>query len=131
MTGVIDGRTLMEDLRTQQIQALRVALPYLDKMIPAVNNIIDEFSGNRQEDTDEYMKSILNGLNWIFEVYNGTQDLINKDEIVIDKSVVNASVIKLNEANKDNNDANRAEAFKGILQFLETFKENAVKLTVD
>jgi len=121
----------MEDLRTQQIQALRVALPYLDKMIPAVNNIIDEFSGNRQEDTDEYMKSILNGLNWIFEVYNGTQDLINKDEIVIDKSVVNASVIKLNEANKDNNDANRAEAFKGILQFLETFKENAVKLTVD
>ncbi len=121
----------MEDLRTQQIEALKVALPYLDKMIPAVNNIIDEFSGNRQEDTDEYMASILNGLNWIFEVYNGTQDLINKNETVIDKSVVNASVTKLNEANQDNDDAKRVEAFKGILQFLETFKDNAAKVTVD
>ena len=121
----------MEDLRTQQLEALKVALPYCDKMIAAVNNIIYEFSGNRQEDTDEYMTSILNGLNWIFEVYNGTQELINKDEIVIDKIVVNAYVMKLNEANKDNDDAKRAEAFKGILEFLEAFKGAAVKLTVD
>lgn len=121
----------MEDLRTQQIEALKVALPYCDKIIPAVNNIIDEFSGNRQEDTDEYMVSILNGLNWVFEVYNGTQELINKDETVIDKNIVNVYVTKLNEANQANNDAKRAEAFKGILEFLETFKAAAIKLTVD
>lgn len=121
----------MEDIRTQQIEALNMALPYCDKMITAVNSIIEEFSGNRQEDTNEYMVSILNGLNWIFEVYNGVQELINKDETVIDKDVVNASVIKLNEANKANDDAMRAEAFKGILEFLEDFKAAAVKVTVD
>ena len=118
----------MEDLRTQQIEALNMALPYCDKVIKAVNNIIVEFSGNRQEDTDEYMISILNGLNWIFEVYNGTQELINKDENVIDKNVVNGYVVKLNEANQANDDAMRVEAFKGILEFLETFKEAAKKL---
>lgn len=121
----------MEDLKAQQIEALEVAVQYCDKIIPAVKNIIDEFSGNRQEDTNEYMVSILNGLNWIFEVYNGTQELINKDETIIDRDVVNLYVKKLNDANQADDDAKRAEAFKGILEFLETFKASAIKLTVD
>lgn len=121
----------MEDLKTQQIEALNMAMPYCDKMITAVNNIIAECSGNRQEDTDEYMVSILNGLNWIFEVYNGTQDLINQNETVIDKNVVNTYVVKLNEANQADDDAMRVEAFKGILEFLETFRVAAGKVTVD
>ena len=75
----------MEDLRTQQIEALEVAVPYCAKISNALNNLMEELNGHRQPDTDEYMKSTLNGLNWIVEVYNGTKDLINKDSVVINK----------------------------------------------
>ena len=116
----------MDELRTQQIEALQVAVPYCEKMIKAMNNIVDEFSGNRKEDTDAFMNSIISGLNWIFEVYNGTQDLVNEDS-VIDKEKANQCVLMLNEANLDNDDLKRAEAFKGILLFVEQFKTEAEK----
>ena len=85
----------MEDLRTQQIEALEVAVPYCAKISNALNNLMEELNGHRQPDTDEYMKSTLNGLNWIVEVYNGTKDLINKDSVVINKEEVNKSVLAL------------------------------------
>lgn len=117
----------MEDLRTQQIEALQVAAPYCEKIIVALNNIIGELSGNRQEDTDEYMKSIINGLNWIFEVYNGTEALIVEDGAVINKEEVNGCVIELNQAADD---AAKAKAFEGILDFVVKFKAAADKYAV-
>lgn len=114
----------MEDLRTQQIEALQVAAPYCQKIIVALNNVIGELSGNRQEDTDEYIKSVVNGLNWIFEVYNGTSSLINEDGVAINKDEVNGYVIELNAASDDES---KAKAFKGILGFVEAFKAEADK----
>ena len=114
----------MEELRVQQIEALQVASPYCGKIITALNNLIDEYSGNKKEDTDEYMKSVINGLNWIFEVYNGTSSLINEDGVVINKEEVNGCVIELNQAADD---AAKAKAFKGILDFVEKFKAEADK----
>lgn len=116
----------MDELRTQQIEALQTAVPYCEKIIKAINNIIEEFSGNRKEDTDAYMNSIINGLNWIFEIYNGTQDWVNEDS-VIDKEKANQSVLQLNEANTENDDSKRADAFRGILLFVEQFKTEAEK----
>ena len=49
----------MEDLRTQQIEALDVAVPYCAKISNALNNLMEELNGHRQPDTDEYMKSTL------------------------------------------------------------------------
>ena len=49
----------MEDLRTQQIEALEVAVPYCAKISNALNNLMEELNGHRQPDTDEYMKSSL------------------------------------------------------------------------
>lgn len=114
----------MEELRTQQIEALQVASPYCGKIITALNNLVDELSGNRQEDTDEYMKSVINGLNWIFEVYNGTSSLINEGGVVINKEEVNGCVAELNQATDD---AAKAKAFKGILDFVVKFKAEADK----
>lgn len=119
----------MSELREQQIEALQVAGEYSSKIIVAINKIIEELSGQRLSDTDEYLNNILKGLNWIFEVFNGTKDLINEKETVIDKDVVNESVYLLNEGVQEKNDAKIAEALKGILKFVECFKEQADKLT--
>ncbi len=119
----------MEELYEQQIEALEVAVPYCDKMSAALKQIIKELTGEKQEDTDEYIVTILNGLNWIFSVFNGTQDLVNKDAVVIDKDKVNESVSMLNEANDAKDDHKRAQAFEGILQFVEQFREVAANLS--
>ena len=118
----------MDETRKQQLEALKVAGPYCGRIITALNKIIKEYSGNRLPDTDKYMESILNGLNWIFSVYNGTKDLINEKEMIIDKDIVNKSVQMLNKANQDNDDALRVEALKGILSFVEVFKAEADKI---
>lgn len=119
----------MEDLYEQQIEALGIAVPYCDRMSAALKQIIKELTGEKQEDTEEYIVTILNGLNWIFSVFNGTQDLINKDTIVIDKNKVNENVSILNEANTQKDDQKRAEALEGILQFVEDFGKAATKLS--
>lgn len=119
----------MEELYGQQIEALEVAVPYCDRMSAALKQIIKELTSEKQEDTDEYIITILNGLNWIFSVFNGTQDLVNKDAVVIDKDKVNESVSMLNEANEAKDDQKRAQAFEGILQFVEQFREVAANLS--
>lgn len=118
----------MDELKAQQIEALQVASPYCEKMIEAINRIIGEYSGNKLPDTNEYMLSIVKGLNWIFEVYNGTYTLINQDEVVIDKETVNNYVSMINKANEEDDDKKRVEAFKGILSFVEIFKSEADRL---
>lgn len=121
----------MSELREQQIEALQVAGEYSSKIIVAINKIVEELSGNRLPDTDEYLDHILKGLNWLFEVFNGTKDLINEKEVVIDKEEVNVSVKLMNEGIEEKDDAKKAEAFKGILKFVETFKAEADKLTAN
>ncbi len=117
----------MEALRAQQAEALETAVPYCGKIIKAIRIVIEELSGNRQEDTDEYMNSIMEGLNWIFEVYNGTAGWINESGEVIDQAAVNGFVKMLNKANEDQDDQARAEAFGHILEFVEQFQKEAEK----
>jgi hypothetical protein len=119
----------MDDLLTQQIEALGVVAPYCAKIERAIDNVIGELNGNRLDDTDVYINSIQNGLNWIIEVYNGTRDLVNKDSVVIEKDDVNKTIAKMNEAMKAKDDAALAESFAEVKKFVETFRGAAEKLS--
>jgi hypothetical protein len=119
----------MEELRKQQLEALKEAAEYSGKIITAIGRITEELSGNRLPDTDEYLDNILKGLNWLISIFNATKDLINENGVVIDKNTVNVSVNLLNEGFSEKNDAKLVEALKGILQFVESFKKEAERLT--
>jgi hypothetical protein len=119
----------MDDLLTQQIEALGVVAPYCSKIERAIDNVIGELNGKRLDDTDVYINSIQNGLNWIIEVYNGTRDLINKDSTVIEKDSVNAVISRMNDATKAKDDAALATAFADVKTFVTTFREAAEKLS--
>jgi hypothetical protein len=119
----------MEELREQQLEALKEAAAYSSKIITAIGRVTEELSGNRLPDTDEYLDNILKGLNWLISIFNGTKDLINENGVVIDKDTVNVSVKLLNEGFSEKNDAKLVEALKGILQFVESFKKEAERLT--
>jgi len=116
----------MDDLNKQQVEALEVAGEYCVKLISGIENAVKEFEGNKLPDSDEYLNNILLGLNWLFEVYGKTKDYIENSGIEIDKNGVNGSVVILNEAIRNNDDANKAIALKGeILGFVKLMKKVA------
>ena len=112
-----------EELRTQQIEALQVVSEYIDKLLPSMETVAGELSGEKQEDTDAFLKQIIDGLNWVIEVFNGTMSLINEEREVIQKDEVNQQVIQLSEAIIDHNDSRIATILEsGIIPFLKEFK---------
>lgn len=112
-----------EELRTQQIEALQVVGEYIDKLLPSMETVAGELSGEKQEDTDAFLKQIIDGLNWVIEVFNGTMSLINEEREVIQKDEVNQQVIQLSEAFIDQNDSRIATILEsGIIPFLKEFK---------
>ena len=113
----------MEDIRKDQVEALQVALPYCEKIVRAIGNVCKELTEERQDDTDEYIDSILKGLNWIIEVYNGTRDLINADRKSIDEDEINKSVQALNAAYNNKDDAGMVATFEILKAFVMKFIE--------
>lgn len=112
----------MEELKKQQLEALEVAEVYCEKLITGIQNIVNELTGERLSDTDEFLKQIINGINWTIEVYNGTKDLFNAETELIDKESVNKSIIELDNAIKMNNDLKIANNLNEILIFIKKFK---------
>lgn len=120
----------MEDLRKQQKEALFALTEYSPRLITAIRNVAEELNGNRQPDTDEYLRSIVNGMNWEIEVFNGTRDYINEDRTRIDKDRANEIFMQFNEAHQGGNDAKMVELLTGdILIFFEELEAAAKELS--
>ena len=62
----------MDDYRQQQIDVLKEAVPYSEKLIGAIEKVSEELSGVPFPETHDAVNVIIEGLNWLFEVYNGT-----------------------------------------------------------
>lgn len=119
-----------KSIKQQQLEALEELYHYSQKLIPAIETIITELKGEKQEDTDEFLKSIINGINWIIEIFNRTKDLVNIEEVVIEKEVINDGILRFGEAVKSKDDSGVAEALNDkILPFILTFSARAATLT--
>lgn len=113
----------MDDYRQQQVEALQVAHEYSAKLINGINNIITELRGGRLLDTDEYLKEIVNGINWLIEVTNRTLDVINEKEVLIDKERVNDAINELGSALGVKDDEQIANSLEtGVLEYLKTLE---------
>lgn len=119
----------MEATRMEKIEALQTLIDFNLKVMHNINIIIKELSGARMDDTDKFLKDILNAINWEIQVLNGTMDLINEDEDRIDKEKVNACIINLGNAVAEKDDAKIAEAFEKLLPELELVEECAKIVT--
>ena len=109
----------MDDYRQQQEEALKVAHEYCAKLINGINNVTGELKGKRLLDTDAYLDEIVKGINWVIEIVNRTIDVINADEVRIDKDAVNNAVKTLGEALSKKDDVLIADALNGgVLEFI-------------
>ncbi len=100
------------NLNAEQIEALEVYIEYNKKLMNSINMLLSELREQRKDDTDEFQKKIIEGLNWEIQILNGTLSLINQKEERINKNEVNQQVLKLGEALKTGEDKKIADSFE-------------------
>ncbi len=116
----------MEDIRVRQMEALKMADEYLEKLIPNMEALIEELNGEEKEDTQEYLNQVIEGLNFMIETFNVTMSLINEDKTVIDKDEINRVVLNLSDAMISKNYRQAATIMdSGILPFLKALAQSA------
>lgn len=119
----------MEATREEKIEAIQTLMEFNPKVIHNIKIIIKELSGARMDDTDAFMRDILNAINWEIEVLNGTMDLLNEGKKRIDKESINTCIVNLGNAIAKKEDAKIAEAFEKLLPELEQVQKSAEEVT--
>ena len=125
MPGMAEGTKIMEDNRKEQMEALETLMEFNDRLVKNMQIIVKELSGNRLEDTDKFLKSILDAMNWEIQVVNGTMEALNEGKERVNKETFNDAVVALSNAVKENDDAKMAEAFTAIIPVFEKLGESA------
>jgi len=103
----------MSESNSEVVEAVMTASDYCKKLEKAIDNVVDEFKNGRKSDTDEYAKMILDGINWVIQVYNSTKDYLKEIGSNIDESAVNESIKQLAAAYQSNDDEAKADALAG------------------
>lgn len=120
---------IMEDNRAEQKEALEVLIEFNERVLKNMKIIVKELSGERLDDTNQFLKGIADALNWEIQVVNGTMDMLNDGKERINKEEFNASVIKLSDAIKADDDAKMAAAFTDLIPLFENLGEAAREVT--
>ncbi len=120
---------IMEDNRAEQKEALEVLIEFNDRVLKNMNIIVKELSGERLEDTNQFLKGIVDALNWEIEVVNGTMGLLNEGKERIQKDAFNAAVLRLSDAIKANEDTAMAEAISALIPMFENLGAAAREVT--
>jgi uncharacterized protein YjgD (DUF1641 family) len=115
----------MEDNRAEQVEALEVLTEFNDRLVHNMEIIIKELSGERLDDTDKFLKGIVDAINWEIEVVNGTMETLNEGKQRVDKASFNNSIIALSEAINAKDDAKMAEQFKNVIPIFKNLGEAA------
>ena len=95
----------MEDNRREEKEALKALVEYSPKLLKGMQAVIEELKGNRQADTDEYLMSVIKGMNWEIQILNGTMEYLNEAEQLIDKSEANNLFIAFSNTFQEKKDA--------------------------
>jgi predicted translin family RNA/ssDNA-binding protein len=115
----------MDDYRQQQIDVLKEAVPYSEKLIGAIEKVSEELSGVPFPETHDAVNVIIEGLNWLFEVYNGTKDII---EAGVDEAEANSGVKELSEAVKTDDDVAVSKALVRLSTFVKQLHDAGSRL---
>ena len=119
----------MGTIEEQKNEALKTVAEYLEKLIPAMENVIAEIKGEMQEDTVDFLLQVIDGLNFVIETYNVTRDVVNNPEPLINDDQLEKAVGVLSEGfSKKDYPAIADELFGDIVPFLKVFKAAADKI---
>lgn len=110
----------------QQREAMQEAAGYLSRLIPAAEEMADEFKGELQEDSYDVLDMVVEGLNWVIQVYNGTKDVINKETEQVDSKAMDQKITKFGTAYTAHDQSGIVSGLEeAVLPFLRKMKEIA------
>lgn len=110
-----DTMSITGDNRTEQKEALETLVEFNQRLVKNMNIIVKELSGQRLDDTDKFLKGIVDAMNWEINVMNGTMTLLNESKQRIDKEAFNNKILKLGTAIRDKNDLAMAKAITELI----------------
>ena len=119
----------METNRMEQLEALEILIGFNDRLLKNLPTIIEELSGEKQSDTDDFLKTIINAVNWEINVTNATLDVLNEDHVRIDKEAFNEKILSLGSSLSLNDDSAIASALKELIPFFEQLGKAAKEVT--
>lgn len=119
------GERIMEENRAEQKEALETLVEFNERLVKNMNIIIKELSGERLDDTDKFLKGILDAINWEIQVMNGTMELLNEGKDRINKAEFNDKIIELDAAVKEKKDDRIAAAIRNLLPEFENLQAAA------
>ncbi|MBQ9609564.1 MAG: molecular chaperone [Lachnospiraceae bacterium] len=109
-----------------QNEAVKQLSSYSDNLITATETVIKELRGSRKEDTDELFGLVIQGINWEIEIFNNCENLINKNEKLIDKSKMAQAVTRLGKVLQEKDDIKIAACLEvDFLPFVRNMKKAA------
>ncbi|MCI6064530.1 molecular chaperone [bacterium] len=120
----------MKNNRTEQKEALETLVEFNQRLVKNMNIIVKELSGQRLDDTDKFLKGIVDAMNWEINVMNGTMTLLNEGKQRVDKQAFNKKILNLGAAIKDKNDAAMAKAITELIPEFENLGNAAEEVTV-
>lgn len=119
----------MEDIRNEQVEALEVLKEFNERLLKNMNIIIKELSGERLEDTDKFLNSIIDAINWEVQVVNGTISLLNEEKERINTAQFNEKILTLGDAVASKEDDKIAAAIRDLIVQFENLGEAAAEVT--
>lgn len=94
----------------------------MSKLQLAVKNLIKEYQEGGREDSIQYAETIVNGINWTVEVYNGSKEYLNEKEPLMKKEIVNQLLEDFSNTYNKADEQMLAKLFQqDILVYLELF----------
>lgn len=109
----------MSDNRKEQMEALEIMSEFNERLVKNMKIIVKELSGERLDDTDKFLKSIVDAINWEIQVVNGTMEVLNEDTIRVDKVTFNDSIVALSDAINEKDDVKMAAEFEKVIPLFE------------
>lgn len=119
----------MEDNRAEQKEALEVLKEFNSRVLKNLTIVTKELSGKRLDDTDKFIKGIIDAINWEVEVVNGTMSLLNEGKERINKEQFNAKIIAFSNAIAAKDDQKMADAVKELIPEFENLGKAAEEVT--
>lgn len=115
----------MEANVTEQKEALEVLVEFNDKLVHNMQIIVKELSGERMDDTDKFLKGIVDAVNWEIQVVNGTMELLNDGKERLNKESFNNSIVALSDAIAAKDDSRMAKEFENVIPVFKQLGESA------
>lgn len=109
----------MENNRQEQREALEVLMGFNDRLVGNMRTITGELLNGRKEDTDKFLKDIMDSVNWEIGVMNGTLSMINEGKVRIDKEQFNQKLMEFSRKIQAEGDKEKVEAVQILIPAFE------------